>query len=226
MSEALTKEQIEKARLDFEDGIPVEYPIRIALCRMALRSVEPSDEPVAWTTKLALEYMNGIPIGFEAAPCNLWGDKGVPLYAHPPRQAVPRYLARRGMKPDGTLPLADDDETPRQVSDERIAAISFVAAQNIRRLSAKDDIGSVVSEAIRTALRESGDAKDARRIEGLEPPFSVYEDYERGLHIIDRTTRIVLSDSYAYDKDEAARASRMEAIAAALNAALSGATHD
>lgn len=48
-------------------------------------------------------------------------------------------------------------------------------------------------------------------------PFAVYEDYDMGLHIIDGSTRVVLSDSFAYDKNVEARIARMEAIAAALN---------
>lgn len=52
------------------------------------------------------------------------------------------------------------------------------------------------------------------------PPFAVYEDYDGNLHIIDGTTRIMLSDVYAYDgKTEGdAAEERMEQVAAALNA--------
>jgi len=48
-------------------------------------------------------------------------------------------------------------------------------------------------------------------------PFGVYEDYEGGLHIIDKTTRIVLSDSYAYDASKEERSVRMGNIARALS---------
>lgn len=58
-----------------------------------------------------------------------------------------------------------------------------------------------------------------RAIPGLTGPFEVYEDYDGRLHIIDGTTRIVLSDVYAYDADDDERLARMEAIAAALSAA-------
>lgn len=49
-------------------------------------------------------------------------------------------------------------------------------------------------------------------------PFDVYEDYDHVLHIIDATTRVVLTDCYAYDgprKDVHVR--RMNALMRALN---------
>jgi len=39
-------------------------------------------EPVAWTTKLALEH-RASPLGFRVSSVNIWGEKGVPLYALP-----------------------------------------------------------------------------------------------------------------------------------------------
>ena len=39
-------------------------------------------EPVAWTTKLALRH-GANALGFDACAGNLWGEKGVPLYALP-----------------------------------------------------------------------------------------------------------------------------------------------
>ena len=39
-------------------------------------------EPIAWTTKLALE-LGSSALGFDACRGNLWGEKGVPLYALP-----------------------------------------------------------------------------------------------------------------------------------------------
>jgi hypothetical protein len=48
-------------------------------------------------------------------------------------------------------------------------------------------------------------------------PFQVYEDYENGLHIIDGNTRVMLSDTYAYDADKAEKEARMEWIAQALS---------
>ena len=38
--------------------------------------------PVAWTTKLALEH-RASPLGFRVSSVNIWGEKGVPLYALP-----------------------------------------------------------------------------------------------------------------------------------------------
>lgn len=48
--------------------------------------VEALGEPVAWTTQLALDVnkrLAGSPfaLAFEVSPINLWGEKGVPLYA-------------------------------------------------------------------------------------------------------------------------------------------------
>lgn len=37
-------------------------------------------EPVAWTTKLALEY-GASRLGFQVSGVNMWGENGVPLYA-------------------------------------------------------------------------------------------------------------------------------------------------
>ena len=45
-------------------------------------------EPVAWTTQLALE-LGSSALGFDACRGNLWGDKGVPLYALPGAQPAP-----------------------------------------------------------------------------------------------------------------------------------------
>ena len=42
-------------------------------------------EPAAWTTQLALE-LGSSALGFDACRGNLWGDKGVPLYALPGAQ--------------------------------------------------------------------------------------------------------------------------------------------
>ena len=39
-------------------------------------------EPVAWTTKLALEYGSSR-LGFQVSDVNMWGENGVPLYALP-----------------------------------------------------------------------------------------------------------------------------------------------
>ena len=42
-------------------------------------------EPVAWATKLALEY-GASTLGFRVSSVNIWGEKGVPLYALPGAQ--------------------------------------------------------------------------------------------------------------------------------------------
>lgn len=39
-------------------------------------------EPIAWTTELALE-LGSSALGFDACRGNLWGEKGVPLYTTP-----------------------------------------------------------------------------------------------------------------------------------------------
>ena len=41
--------------------------------------------PVAWTTKLALEHRESA-LGFRVSSVNIWGEKGVPLYALPGAQ--------------------------------------------------------------------------------------------------------------------------------------------
>ncbi len=50
----------------------------------------------------------------------------------------------------------------------------------------------------------------------IKGPFEVYEDYDNNLHIIDNTTRVVLSDAYAYDT-AGERDTRMANIARALS---------
>lgn len=45
-------------------------------------------EPVAWTTKLALEY-GASTLGFQVSGVNMWGENGVPLYALPGAQPAP-----------------------------------------------------------------------------------------------------------------------------------------
>lgn len=51
----------------------------------------------------------------------------------------------------------------------------------------------------------------------LCPTYSVYEDESGCYHIIDGETRIVLSDSFAYDLNDDDRLTRMEAIVTKLN---------
>jgi hypothetical protein len=45
-------------------------------------------EPVCWTTQLALE-LGSSALGFDACRGNLWGDKGIPLYTLPGAQPEP-----------------------------------------------------------------------------------------------------------------------------------------
>ena len=54
----------------------------------AVMKVLEKQEPVAWTTRLALE-LGSSALGFNACRGNLWGDKGIPLYALPGAQAQP-----------------------------------------------------------------------------------------------------------------------------------------
>ena len=49
--------------------------------RVKIEAME-KQEPVAWTTKLALEY-GASTLGFRVSSVNIWGEKGVPLYALP-----------------------------------------------------------------------------------------------------------------------------------------------
>jgi len=52
----------------------------------------------------------------------------------------------------------------------------------------------------------------------VSPPFALYEDYEHVLHVIDSTTRVVLTDNYAYDATPKDKLARMVALVAKLNA--------
>ena len=50
----------------------------------ALRAASPSSEPVAWTTRLALDCQQRLgSLAFEVSGQNLWGEKGVALYTSP-----------------------------------------------------------------------------------------------------------------------------------------------
>ena len=63
-----------------------------------------------------------------------------------------------------------------------------------------------------SALDKKGDT-----VPDLPRPYAVYENYEGGLEITDRTGRRVLADVYAYDAEPIDALARMEAIVAALN---------
>ena len=54
----------------------------------AVMEVLAKQESVAWTTRLALE-LGSSALGFNACRGNLWGDKGIPLYALPGAQPAP-----------------------------------------------------------------------------------------------------------------------------------------
>lgn len=53
-------------------------------------------KPVAWTTKLALEY-GASRLGFQVSGVNMWGENGVPLYTLPGAQPAP--IIPEGWKP-------------------------------------------------------------------------------------------------------------------------------
>ena len=46
------------------------------------RRLKTSQEPVAWTTKFALEVCKD-KLAFEVSPTNIWDSNGVALYTHP-----------------------------------------------------------------------------------------------------------------------------------------------
>lgn len=100
-------------------------------------------EPVAWTTKLALRHGANV-LGFDACAGNLWGEKGVPLYtlpgAHPKpdcgeaghdegrcgnRQCLPGAQPAPSV-PDGwkLVPIGPTQEMINHVIDERLDAIA------------------------------------------------------------------------------------------------------
>ena len=49
------------------------------------RRLKTSQEPVAWTTKFALEVCKD-KLAFEVSPTNIWDSNGVALYTHPPKE--------------------------------------------------------------------------------------------------------------------------------------------
>ena len=100
-------------------------------------------EPVAWTTKLALRH-GANALGFDACAGNLWGEKGVPLYAlpgaHPKpdcgeaghdegrcgnRQCLPGAQPAQSV-PDGwkLVPIWPTQEMINHVIDERLDALA------------------------------------------------------------------------------------------------------
>lgn len=69
-------------------------------------------EPIAWTTKLALE-LGSSALGFDACRGNLWGEKVVPLYALPGAQPAPSV-------PEGwqLVPIEPTTEMLRAANEE------------------------------------------------------------------------------------------------------------
>ena len=70
-----------RAALQHEADCVESAKSEIEALRAKITEME-KQEPVAWTTQLALE-LGSSALGFDACRGNLWGDKGVPLYALP-----------------------------------------------------------------------------------------------------------------------------------------------
>lgn len=79
------------------DSHELTEPVTAEHCRWFVAEIErlraklaemEQQEPVAWTTQLALE-LGSSALGFDACRGNLWGEKGVPLYALPVSQPTP-----------------------------------------------------------------------------------------------------------------------------------------
>ena len=70
----------EKAVLEILDHLEAAEKERDAL-RAKIEEME-RQESVCWTTQIALE-LGSSALGFDACRGNLWGDKGIPLYALP-----------------------------------------------------------------------------------------------------------------------------------------------
>jgi len=70
--------------------------VQNALAILQAAKDRPQPDPVAWTTQLALECskrLSGTPHGVIDASClNIWGDRGVALYTHPPQPAVDKLI--------------------------------------------------------------------------------------------------------------------------------------
>lgn len=61
-----------------------EFQKEIDALRAKIEQME-KQEPVAWTTKLALEYGSSR-LGFQVSDVNMWGENGAPLYVLPGAQ--------------------------------------------------------------------------------------------------------------------------------------------
>ena len=107
MLEAAEKERDEcnRRRLEAADHFAAQTALmkeKYDDLRAKIEATE-KQEPVAWTTKLALEY-GASTLGFRVSSVNIWGEKGVPLYALPGAQSVPSA-------PDAWLPVPDKHPT-------------------------------------------------------------------------------------------------------------------
>lgn len=83
-------------------------------------------EPVAWTTKLALEY-GASTLGFQVSGLNMWGEKGVPLYALPgaqSAQSVPDTYAA-GINAVAAMLQAKAAEYAREHGHDDTGVLSF-----------------------------------------------------------------------------------------------------
>ena len=70
-----------RAALQHETDCVEAAKAEIDTLRAKITEME-QQEPVAWATKLALEY-GASTLGFRVSSVNIWGEKGVPLYALP-----------------------------------------------------------------------------------------------------------------------------------------------
>lgn len=78
--------QLRKDADKFDDGIDwiqraLQAEAEVEVLRAKIEVIE-KQEPIAWTTELALRH-GASALGFDACVTNLWSEKGVPLYALP-----------------------------------------------------------------------------------------------------------------------------------------------
>lgn len=155
---------------------------------MALRSIPA--EPVAWLWK---EDMAEPPLMDPPDPSE--ADQYLPVYAHPPRPV--------------SEPLSDE-------RIQRLAREAIVPFFQTLSLVDYEALAGRVDDAIRTARRESGDAKDAR--------LGVADTIIAGI-ISDIRDRRGIGDEWA-SIDVDTRNEIAQEWRKLINAALSGATHD
>ena len=92
----------------------------------AQAAASPAPEPVAWTTKLALECSVST-LAFEVCAGNIWGERGVPLYLASPDQSARNTLLEGLLRDiyakwreDGLYRIGDDIERIRAALGEGI----------------------------------------------------------------------------------------------------------